>query len=43
VAAVVWALFAVVSLEIIVTYSRLPPRELYHVSGTGLTGTRVVP
>jgi hypothetical protein len=38
VAAVVWALFAVVSLEIIVTYSRLPPRELYHVSGTGLTG-----
>jgi hypothetical protein len=36
--AVVWALFAVMTLEIIVTYSRLPARDLYHVSGTGLTG-----
>ena len=36
--AVVWALFAVVSLEILATYSRLPARELYHVSGSGLTG-----
>jgi hypothetical protein len=36
--AVVWALFAVVAAEILVTYSRLPPHELYHVSGSGLTG-----
>ena len=36
--AVVWALFAVVTAEIAVTYSRLPARELYHVSGTGLAG-----
>lgn len=36
--AVVWALFAVVAVEILVTYSRLPARELYHVSGSGLTG-----
>jgi hypothetical protein len=35
---VVWALFAVVAVEIFVTYSRLPARELYHVSGTGLSG-----
>jgi hypothetical protein len=31
----VWALFAVVAAEIFATYSRLPLRELYHVSGTG--------
>ncbi len=36
--AAVWALFAVVAVEILVTYSRLPARELYHVSGSGLTG-----
>jgi hypothetical protein len=30
--------FAVVGLEIFVTYARLPAAELYHVSGTGLTG-----
>jgi hypothetical protein len=35
---VVWALFAVVAVEIFVTYSRLPAHELYHVSGTGLSG-----
>jgi hypothetical protein len=36
--ALVWALFAVVAAEVLVTYSRLPAHELYHVSGTGLTG-----
>jgi len=32
----VWALFAVVALEVLVTYARLPPQDLYNVSGTGL-------
>ena len=36
--AVVWALFAVVAVEIAVTYARFDARELYHVSGTGLEG-----
>jgi hypothetical protein len=36
--AAVWALFAVVIVEILVTYSRLPASELYHVSSSGLTG-----
>ena len=36
--AVVWALFAVVTIEVIVTYSRLPARDLYHVSGSGIEG-----
>ena len=36
--AAVWALFAVVATEILVTYARLPARELYHVSGSGLRG-----
>src|SRR5438270_5803971 len=36
--AVVWLLVVVVSAEILVTYSRLPARELYHVSGSGLEG-----
>jgi hypothetical protein len=36
--AAVWALFAVVATEIFVTYSRLPPTDLYHVSGSGLAG-----
>jgi hypothetical protein len=31
----VWALFLFVSAEVFATYSRLPLRELYHVSGTG--------
>ena len=35
---VVWALFLVVAIEIFVTYERLPPGELYHVSGEGFTG-----
>src|SRR5262245_60887006 len=34
----VWALFAVVAAEILVTYSRLPADQLYHVSGSGLAG-----
>jgi hypothetical protein len=34
----VWALFAVVAVAILVTYSRLPVRELYHVSRSGLSG-----
>jgi hypothetical protein len=37
-AAAVWVPFLVVSAEIVVTYSRLPARELYHVSGSGLEG-----
>jgi hypothetical protein len=32
----VWALFAVVAVEIVVTYARIPPAELYHVSGSGI-------
>lgn len=31
-----WALFLVVGVEVVVTYARLPPSELYHVSGTGV-------
>lgn len=33
-----WLLFGVVAVEILVTYSRLPAVELYHVSGSGLAG-----
>ena len=33
-----WMLFAVVTTEILVTYSRIPSRELYHVSGSGIEG-----
>jgi hypothetical protein len=36
--AAVWLLFVVVAAEILVTYSRLPASELYHVSGSGLSG-----
>ena len=32
----VWAIFLVVAVEIVVTYARVPPSQLYHVSGTGL-------
>jgi len=35
---VVWMLFAAVTAEIVVTYSRVPARELYHVSGSGIEG-----
>ena len=34
----VWMLFAVVTTEILVTYSRVPASELYHVSGSGIEG-----
>jgi hypothetical protein len=34
----VWLLCSVVAVEILVTYSRLPPDELYHVSESGLAG-----
>src|SRR5690348_14268786 len=34
-ALIVWALFLFVGLEIFAAYSRLPVRELYHVSGDG--------
>src|ERR1043166_4602881 len=34
----VWLLLAVVAVEILVTYSRLPAYELYHVTGSGLAG-----
>jgi hypothetical protein len=34
----VWLPFLVVALEIVITYSRLPAHELYHVSGSGLEG-----
>jgi hypothetical protein len=36
--AVVWSLFVADAVAILVTYSRLPARELYHVSGSGLEG-----
>ncbi|HEU5279475.1 MAG TPA: hypothetical protein VFU26_11310 [Gaiellaceae bacterium] len=32
----VWAAFAVVAVEVVVTYSRIPARDLYHVSGGGI-------
>jgi len=34
----VWVVLAVVAVEILVTYWRLAPSELYHVSGSGLEG-----
>jgi hypothetical protein len=34
----IWGLVALVTAEILVTYSRLPARELYNVSGSGLEG-----
>jgi hypothetical protein len=34
----VWAMVLLVSSAIFVTYSRVPPNELYHVSGHGLAG-----
>jgi hypothetical protein len=33
---IVWVLFALFTLAVLVTYARLAPEELYHVSGTGL-------
>jgi hypothetical protein len=37
-ALVVWALFGLVALGILVTYSWVPPEELYNVTGEGLAG-----
>lgn len=34
----VWALYALVTVEIFVTYSRLPWSQLYHVTGSGVEG-----
>jgi hypothetical protein len=34
----VWLLFAIVAAEILVTYSRIPAHELYHVTGSGFFG-----
>jgi hypothetical protein len=36
--ALVWALILIDAVAILVTYSRLPAHELYHVSGSGLEG-----
>lgn len=36
--ALVWAIFILDAVAILVTYSRLPAHELYHVSGSGLRG-----
>ena len=36
--AAVWLLYLAAAIVMLVTYSRLPARELYHVSGTGLSG-----
>lgn len=35
-ALIVWTLFAIVAVEVLVTYSRVSPEELYHTSGTGI-------
>jgi hypothetical protein len=35
-ALIVWALFAAVAVAAFATYSRLPPEDLYHTSGTGI-------
>ena len=34
----VWILFGLVTVEILVTYARVPANELYHVSRSGLAG-----
>jgi hypothetical protein len=34
----VWALYAVVAVEVFVTYARSPVSQLYHVTGNGLEG-----
>jgi hypothetical protein len=35
---VVWAIFALEAVATLITYSRLPPEDLYHVSESGLAG-----
>ena len=37
-AAVLWLPWAIVLTAVIVTYARVSPEELYHVSGSGITG-----
>jgi hypothetical protein len=37
-AAFIWGMFGLVAVEIVVTYARLPPAQLYHVTGTGAAG-----
>jgi hypothetical protein len=34
--ALLWAMLGLVAVEIVVTYSRIPPAKLYSVSGTGI-------
>src|SRR6266516_2181585 len=34
--AALWAMFGLVAVEIVVTYSRVPPARLYAVSGSGI-------
>lgn len=34
--AVLWAMLGLVAVEIVITYSRIPPAKLYSVSGTGI-------
>jgi hypothetical protein len=36
--AIVWAMFVVATVVVFVTYSRLPPEDLYNVSGSGVSG-----
>jgi len=36
--AAVWAMFAAVLVAVVITYTRLPPDELYHVDGHGFVG-----
>jgi hypothetical protein len=36
--AAVWVLLALVTVEILVTYARLPVDQLYHVTGSGIEG-----
>jgi hypothetical protein len=38
VATVVWGLFATAALAVLVTYTRVPPAELYHTNEDGLAG-----
>ena len=34
----VWALFGIVAIGIVITYARIPPDQLYHVSRSGIDG-----
>lgn len=37
-AAIVWAAYGIVATEILITYARISPDQLYHVSGSGIVG-----